>query len=227
MIKAPTPDNEKERLKTLHEYEALETPPEKHFDEITKTASLICECKISVISLVDSERQWFKSTQGIDATGSARDLSYCGHTIMGDDLMIVEDAEKDERFCDNPSLLNAPHARFYAGAPLIAPNGHRIGTLCVIDNKPRNLSDEQKLLLKTLSKQVVNYLELAKRKVKEISELRELESFKKGLDVNAIIARTDKRGRITYVNDKFCEVSGYSRNELIGKDHRMINSGYH
>lgn len=227
MIKPPTPDNEKERLRTLHEYEVLGTLPENHFDEITKTASLICECKIAAISLVDRERQCFKSTQGIDATESPRDFSFCGHAILSDDLMVVEDAENDERFCENPFLLTAPSARFYAGAPLIAPNGHRIGTLCVIDDKPRTLSEEQKLLLKTLSKQVVNYLELAKRKVREVSKLRELETYKKGLDAHAIIARTDKSGRITYVNDKFCEISKYSRDELIGKDHRIINSGYH
>lgn len=227
MIKAPIPDNEKERLKTLYSFEVLGTLPEKHFDEITKTAALICKCKIALISLVDSERQWFKSKQGLDATETPRDISYCGHAIMDDDLMIVEDAGKDERFCDNPLLLNAPHVRFYAGAPLVTPNGHRIGTLCVIDSKPRTLSEEQKILLKTLSKQVVNYLELAKIKVKRISELREIETYKKGLDAHAIIARTDKSGRITYVNDKFCELSKYSTDELIGHDHRIIDSGYH
>ena len=140
MIKAPIPENEEERLKKLKSYEVLETAAEAVFDEITRTAADICETRISLISLIDDNRQWFKSKCGLEASETGRDISYCGHAIMSDEVMIVEDATKDERFFDNPLLLGEPFVRFYAGAPLITPEGYRIGTLCVIDSEEKKLS---------------------------------------------------------------------------------------
>lgn len=227
LLKAPIPINDEERLKTLREYEVLDTLQEKQLDEITEAVALICNCKIALISLIDKDRQWFKSKHGIDADETPRDVSYCGHAITGDDLFIVEDAELDERFCDNPLYLNEPHVKFYAGAPLIAPNGHRIGTLCVIDSETKTLDDKQKQILKVLAKQVITFLEARRLTRQQFKNKLELESYKRGLDSHAIIARTDTRGKITFVNDKFCDISQFSRDELIGKDHRIISSGFH
>ncbi len=146
---------------------------------------------------------------------------------MSDDLFIVEDATLDERFKDNPLLTGGPHVRFYAGAPLIAPNGHRIGTLCVIDSSPRTISNEQRVLLKTLSKQVVNYFELSKKSLENDKRLQEIEGYQRGIDALAIITRTDLSGRITYVNDRFCEISKFPREEILGRTHKIVNSGFH
>jgi PAS domain S-box-containing protein len=160
MLKAPIPGNESARLKKLVEYNVLDTDAEDIFDEVTKTAAAICDAKISLVSLIDSDRQWFKSKVGLDAAETPRDISYCGHAIQSDDIMIVEDAADDHRFCDNPLYLGEPHVKFYAGAPLVTPDGFRIGTLCVIDPEKKTLQAHQILALKSLSKQVVNYLEL-------------------------------------------------------------------
>ncbi len=162
MLKAPIPIDEKERLKTLEDYEILDTLQEAHFDEITKTAALVFDCKISFISLIDGERQWFKSAYGVEISETPRDTSLCGHAIMGDDLLIVEDASKDARFADNPVCMGAPFIKFYVGAPLITPNGQRIGTICVLDSATKIITEEKKAVLKQLSKQLVSYLELRK-----------------------------------------------------------------
>lgn len=136
----PTPDNEAERLKTLGSYEILDTRPEDRFDELTRLAALICGTPIALVSLVDEDRQWFKSKVGLEASQTPREQAFCAHAIMSQDLLVVRDASKDPRFAANPLVLGEPHIRLYAGAPLTAPNGHNLGALCVIDRKPRRLS---------------------------------------------------------------------------------------
>lgn len=163
MKKAPIPKNEKSRVQELWDYSVLDTDPEKVFDDITTLARNLCGTKISLISLIDSDRQWFKSKSGLDASQTPRDISYCGHAIMGDEIFIVEDADKDERFQDNPLCTGEPYVKFYAGVPLVTPNGQRIGTLCVIDDKPKKLEQLQKDTLKLLAVNVVNLLELRKK----------------------------------------------------------------
>ncbi len=160
MKKAPIPENDDDRLKELFKYEVLDTQSEPAFDDITKLAAKLCETEICLISLVDRDRQWFKSRFGLDACETSREISFCGHAIMSDDLFIVENTLEDERFADNPLVTDDPNIRFYAGAPLRTPSGFRIGTLCIIDSKPKRLSEFQKSSLRALGNNVISLLEL-------------------------------------------------------------------
>lgn len=159
-MKEPLATNQENiRLQTLYDYEILDTEFELEFDNLVKLASQICEAPISLISLVEKDRQWFKANTGLDATETSRSVSFCAHAIHQDEIFIVEDASKDERFTNNPLVLGEPHIRFYAGMPLKAPNNQNIGTLCIIDERPRQLTDNQKFALETLSNQVMKLLE--------------------------------------------------------------------
>lgn len=165
MIPAPIPSDEKERLLELQNLGILDTSPESSFDDLTKLASEICQTPIALVSLIDSERQWFKSKVGLDATETPRNISYCGHAIMGEEIFEIPDATVDLRFKDNPLCLSAPHVRFYAGVPLITKSGHKLGTLCVIDHAAKKLSDWQSKALKMLANQVVLLMEARKREM--------------------------------------------------------------
>ncbi len=155
-----SPKNEIQRLKVLWEYDVLDTVPEAVFDELTELAAKICDAPIALISLIDEKRQWFKSKVGISVQETSRDISFCAHAIQGEDLFIVPDATRDPRFAGNPLVKSAPQIRFYAGAPLITPDGHALGTLCIIDQKPRQLRPEQKRALLILARHVMTQLEL-------------------------------------------------------------------
>ncbi len=166
-MKAPLPDNEAARLEALRQCEILNTPSEEAFDDLTALAAHICEAPIALITLVDENRQWFKSRVGLDITETSRDIAFCAHAILQPDLFIVRDALKDERFADNPLVTSEPHIRFYAGMPLVTPEGYALGTLCVIDRVPRKLSAEHKQALRVLPHLVVTQLEL-RRSLKEL-----------------------------------------------------------
>jgi len=167
------PENEKERLKTLRLYNILDTAAEKTFDDLTRLAATICEAPISLVSLVDEKRQWFKSKVGLEVTETPREHAFCAHTILKDELMIVEDATSDLRFQNNPLVTDNPNIRFYAGAPLELKNGIRLGTLCIIDRKPRQLTSHQKESLKILREAVVTQLEY-KRAQHDLTALENL-----------------------------------------------------
>lgn len=156
----PIPENESDRLKALASYQILDTAPERAFDDITGLASFVCGSPIALVSLVDHDRQWFKSRVGLQATQTHRDLAFCAYTIMGNGVLEVEDATKDERFAENPLVTSDPRIRFYAGAPLTTPSGHNLGSLCVIDRQPRKLSAEQNRALEALARLAVDELEL-------------------------------------------------------------------
>ena len=152
MIKPPLPDNEKERLALLYELLLLDTPPERRLDKIVEFAAAEFNVPISLISLVDSNRQWFKARVGISACETPRDISFCAHalTLSSDELLIVPDALHDPRFRDNPLVSGPPHLRFYAGAPLVCRDGLVIGTLCLIDSVPHTLDAVEQTILKSL-----------------------------------------------------------------------------
>ena len=169
MQKPSAPHNEELRLRTLKELDLLDTAPEERFDRVTRLARRVFSVPIVLVSLVDADRQWFKSRQGIDATETPRDISFCGHAILDDQTLVVSDARADERFVDNPLVTESPQIRFYAGRPLSAPNGCRLGTLCLIDNRPRELTEDDRQLLGDLAGMVED--EFAARYVATVDPL--------------------------------------------------------
>ncbi|WP_101760541.1 sensor domain-containing diguanylate cyclase [Oceanicoccus sp. KOV_DT_Chl] len=145
------PTTEYQRLATLRSLNILDTDHEERFDRITRMAKRLFDVPIALVSLVDENRQWFKSCVGLDASETPRDISFCGHAILGDDIFYIPNTLEDERFADNPLVTGPPDIRFYAGSPLTAPNGEKLGTLCIIDTQPKQMSDEDLLSLKDLA----------------------------------------------------------------------------
>jgi two-component system NtrC family sensor kinase len=166
-VKPPLPPREAERLEALRRYQVLDTPPEQALDDITVLAAYICEAPTALITFVDSERQWFKSRVGWADAESSREISFCAHAIVAADggELVIPDATQDPRFTDNPYVTaDPPHVRFYAGVPLVSPEGYAVGTLCVIDRKPRVLSAVQMSALRALRRSVVTELELRRHR---------------------------------------------------------------
>ncbi len=229
MIPAETPRNEAERLAALERYGILDTPAEPGFDDLAGLAAHLCETPIALVSLVDRDRQWFKACIGLDTRQTPRELAFCAYSILGTDLFIVEDTLADPRFADNPLVVGDPHIRFYAGAPLVTPDGHPLGTICVIDRVPRVLTPDQAEMLRKLARQVVAQLEL-RASVERLSEvvleqerierrLRDSEERYREMVDNApdVIYRTDAGGKFTFVNVAAMRQMGYPAAELIGR----------
>ena len=175
MRSAAIPANESARLAKLRSYNILDTLDEEEYDDIVRLVAQIFGTPMANISFVDRDRQWFKSVVGLEDRETSRDIAFCGHTILDDALLVVEDATADERFADNPLVTGSPGIRFYAGMPLVTPDGFRLGALCAIDSKPRSLEPDQKQALAILSRHVINLLEL-RAKGKALSELSDLKT---------------------------------------------------
>lgn len=180
MIPPKIPKNEKERLKNLDSYCLLDSDPEKEYDDLTSLTSEIFDAPICLISLIDKDRQWFKSKVGLNAIETARNVSFCAHAINKPlELMVINNAKKDPRFYDNPFVEGEPHVVFYAGAPLVSAEGMPFGTLCIIDNKERNFDEHQRKHLKTIAEQVSKLFQLRKKNLELSDHLHEKEILMK------------------------------------------------
>lgn len=200
MLTPTTPIDETARLLSLHSLRILDTPSEERFDRITRMAQRMFGVEICLISLVDSDRQWFKSKQGLDACETPREISFCGHAINADEILIVGDARTDPRFQDNPLVTEAPFIRFYAGCPIRGPRGHRIGTLCLIDSKPRGLSIEDQETLRDLAAMVEDELHVASQvTVDELTKIANRRGFNLvARHMLSLCRRTDTEAELVY-----------------------------
>jgi PAS domain S-box-containing protein len=222
MRAAPLPLNESARIAALAGYEILDTPPEQEFDDLTLLASHICGTPQATISLVDRERQWFKSRVAVEATETPRDVAFCAHAILQDDVMVVPDAQADERFAGNPLVTGGPGIRFYAGAPLVNSEGQALGTICVMDQVPRHLAPDQVDALRVLSRQVVAQLEL-RRRLRSEREQAGQRLLDKETTIEMIVGQmpavlwsTDRDLRLTSSMGRALTAIGQRANESVG-----------
>jgi PAS domain S-box-containing protein len=202
---------EEKRLAALKSYQILDTLPKETFDRFTKLAAIICETPISLISLIDEDRQWFKSKVGLDVDQTPRNIAFCSHSILGEDIMEVQDATKDFRFKNNPLVTSEPNINFYAGYPLKDSNGYNLGTICVIDRVPRKLSDSQKEALKILGDSVVDLI-AQQRKIQETENFNEL--FKISKDIICVF---NSDGVFQNINPAFDKLLGYKENHILNR----------
>jgi PAS domain S-box-containing protein len=227
-MKVPLPENETERLAALRSLDVLDTEPEEAFDDLTSLAASICQAPVAVIHLVDQDRQWAKSSIGWAMSATPRETSFCAHTILESDLLVVSDAVADPRFAESPLVTSGPRIRFYAGAPLVTPEGHALGALCVMDHQPRRLTTEQAQALRTLGHQVTVLLRL-RRNLADLKRLNQEQSLAQETlreernrlkvlleHLPAMVYGLDLNGRFCLWNSECERVLGYSKTEVLG-----------
>lgn len=227
MTAAGLPVSESQRLGALQSYGVLDTPDESAFDELVQLASYICQVPIALVSLVDDHRQWFKSRVGLGVQETPRELAFCAHAILQPDQVLqVPDAQQDPRFADNPLVTEDPNIRFYAGMPLVTPEGHALGTLCVIDRTPRTLTPAQDKALRVLGRQVMALLTLRRALAQQQRDDLRNRQLARAVEQSPVqVLMADAIGNIVYVNPKLSEITGYSAEELIGRNPRLFQSG--
>jgi len=218
MYNLPVEELEQARLNALNEYNILGTADEAQFNSVAWLASYICKTPIALISFIDETRQWIKAKVGTDVSEIPRDISFCNVTIQKDDLLMVADMSKDERFIENPSVKNNPSVRFYAGTPLITKEGYKIGSICVIDFEPRTLDEQQKQALSILSKEVIAHLETRKSNLVLKDLLEKAQKFHNLFNNSSELhCITDSEGKLAFVNSSITDLLGYSVEEVVGK----------
>jgi len=211
----PMPADEEARLEALRRYEILDTPPEPAFDDLMKLAAHVCDAPMGSLTLIDADRQWFKTKVGFDATETPRD-GFCSHAILQTDLLVVRDAWDDQRFRSHPFVIADPHARFYAGVTLVTPDGFAIGTLCVLDTQPRDLTSEQADALRALGRQAMSLLELrlvAGRERRRVDELHAVQEM-----AARILSRSDLEQVLAGIASGICRFTGSTRAAILDYD---------
>lgn len=232
-MRAALPASEAERLQTLRAYDILDTPAETAFDRIVSLTSQIFGVPMATVSLVDMDRDWLKACFGIDAREASRELSFCAHALLQEDVMVVRDALDDARFSGNPHVTGPPHIRFYAGAPLRAPDGNSLGSLCLMDTRPRDFSDRERAMLENLAQIVVDEMELRRtgRKLREseaalrhtMHENSRLATAVDNVASGVVMTDPTRPGNpITFANPGFYAMTGYSADEVIGRNCRFL-----
>ncbi|MCB0832432.1 MAG: PAS domain S-box protein [Bacteroidetes bacterium] len=216
------------RLQRLQEYQILDTVNEKPFDDLTSLASYICECPVAMINMIDSNRQWTKSAVGFEVYEVPRNQAICAYTVQSGEVLLVEDLSKDPRFMENPYVKNIPGARFYCGVPICSYDGLALGSLCVLDTKPRSLTDPQMHSLKILALQVRDQMEL-RRSLRELQKVIDhdraaqnqldssAERFERILDTSKDGILVERDEKVIYMNHTYAELFGRSsREEMMG-----------
>lgn len=227
MPPAPIPENEQARLEAVRSLGVLDSETEEDaFDAIARSAAMMFDVPNAGISLIDDSREWFKASVGGGACEGARSTAFCAHTILSSEVLVIEDARTDERFRDNPKVTEGD-VRFYAGAPIVLSTGEHIGAMYVRDSKPRTFGHTQREILRQMARSVSGMLEYRRDSILRSSAEFSERQLRLLLDDGAIVSVTDSDGTITHVNDMFCSISGYSRDELIGANHRVVKSGVH
>lgn len=237
MQKAPIPQNEQERLLSLHTLGLLDTDPEERFDRITRTATKIFNTPISTLTLVDANREWFKSCEGLSEKEGDRAVSFCGHALLADDVFVIPDAKLDERFANNPMVVGKPFIRFYAGVPIMSADGQRVGVFCIKDTKPREFSKGDEEILRglagwaelevnsrNLSIVMAERDKLQQELVKKINESETLAANEKAIleSVGDGLIVIDKEGVIIEMSIAAGEIIGFVPNESIGQKYNKI-----
>lgn len=198
MIIAALPADEEMRLQDLHSYNILDTAFEADFDELVELAGQVCNSPISLITLLDKDRQWFKAKKGMEDDSTSRDVAFCSHAILQDNVFVVEDATRDERFSGNPFVTEENGIRFYAGAPVVSPTGYKMGTICIIDRQPRTLSAEEDRALQLISRQVTKLIELKKKNMIIRQRAEEIINLKTKTINNVMREQEDDKRQIAF-----------------------------